>query len=219
MALLYQIYYADYQKEYIFPCATPYFNDKLTIFFENEPISRLVMETTADKIGVCSWKLKEKLRWYVGRPRPITQEVLETDYDVLSFTRNTDQHRMLDTAEIWHKGFKDALKKICDGIGVRMPFDVKKPIYQNHFMAKTEIYKDYVKTYLIPAMELIKNDIEINKTVMIDSNYSALAKKDAASPEILQQKIGFPYYPLAPFLLERLFSVYVQNKNINVTWL
>jgi hypothetical protein len=39
------------------------------------------------------------------------------------------------------------------------------------------------------------------------------------SADYLMEKIGLPYYPLCPFILERLFSVYVQNKKIKVTWL
>jgi hypothetical protein len=99
-----------------------------------------------------------------------------------------------------------------------MPFEVKNPIYQNAFMAKNEIYQDYLNEYLIPAMNLIKNDHKIYELATQDSNYSQLQKKDAANPEYLQEKIGFPYYPMAPFILERLFSVYVHNKNINVTY-
>ena len=86
-------------------------------------------------------------------------------------------------------------------------------------MSKTEIYQDYVKNWLQPAMKAMVEDPELNKYAMSDSNYSNLAKKDAASAEYLKEKIGIPYYPLAPFILERLFSIYVHNNRINVTWL
>ncbi len=216
---LYQVYYREEQLSEIYPFAVPYKNEGLTIFFENEIISRLAMASKADKIAVCSWKLRRKQKYNVGFSRPITQELIESEYDVLSFTKNSGQHKMLNIASIWHPGFRPALTKIVEGIGKRMPFEVKKPIYQNHFSAKREIYHDYITDYLNPAMELIKNDPEIYKLSTADSNYSQLIKKDAASPEYLQEKIGFPFYPLAPFLLERLFSIYVHNKNINVTWL
>lgn len=206
----------------MWPFAIPYKNENLTIFFENDPIVKLVTETKADKIAVCSHKLKNKLRWNVAPPQipeHITEEALNRDYDVLPFTRNTDQHKMIGAASNWHPGFREALTQIVQRIGKKMPFEVKIPIYQNAFSAKREIYQDYVNDYLIPAMELIKNDPEVYKMVTVDSNYTVLAKKDAASPEYLQKKIGFSYYPLVPFLLERLFSVYIHNKKINVTWL
>jgi len=218
-AKLIQIYYKDEQKAACYPFSDLYFNDSLTIFFENSPIKKLVMETEADKIGVCSWKLREKFRMNVCRPRELTEEVINTDYDVLSFTCNTKYHKMLGAADIWHKGFRTSLTKIMDSIGQRCPGEVKQPIYQNAFMAKREIYQDYVKNWLSPAMDVMINDPEINKMVTVDSNYSNLAKKDAADANYLKEKIGMPYYPLAPFLLERLFSIYVQTKRINVTWL
>lgn len=178
------------------------------------------MKSEADKIAVCSWKLRMKQRYnFPPKSRDITQELLESDYDVLSFTKNSRHHVMLGAAEQWHPGFRNALTKIVEGIGKKMPSEVKKPIYQNHFSAKREIYHDYLNDYLNPAMELIKNDPEIYKLSTEDSHYSHLVKKDAASPEYLQEKIGLTYYPMAPFLLERLFSIYVENKNINVEWI
>lgn len=226
MIEFYQIYFKEEQRQTMYPFAIPYFNNDLTIFFENEPIRKLVTETKADKIAVCSWKLSHpqhtKLTWNLGWPRRIehiTEEVLNSDYDVLPFTRNTKYHEMLAAASTWHPGFRPALTKIVEGIGKKMPSEVKKPIYQNAFMAKREIYQDYVTDYLNPAMEIIKNDPEIYKLATADSNYTQLVKKDAASAEYLQEKIGFSYYPLCPFLLERLFSIYCHNKNINVTYL
>lgn len=218
----YQIYYKDSQLSNLFSFATPYFNNELTIFFENVPISEIVPYETSDKIAICSWKLKEKLCYNVGNPRKpehITEEILNSEYDVLPFTRNTKYHEMIGAASTWHPGFKETMTRIVEGVGKKMPGEVKIPIYQNAFSAKREIYQDYVKDYLNPAMELIKNDPEVYKMATVDSNYTQLMRQDCASPEYLQEKIGLPYYPLVPFLLERLFSVYVQNKGIKVTFL
>lgn len=218
MTEFYQIYFEDHQKESLFPFAIPYYNQGLTVFFENSVIANLVTGSKADKVSVCSWKLKEKLKWYVGRPRELTLELLESDFDVMSFTKNSHHHKMLDCAEIWHKGFKDTLKKIVTGIGKPMPLEVKNAIYQNHFCAKREIYQFYVITYLLPAMELIINDPDINRLAMEDSGYSNLSKAKASS-EYLRNRLGVPFYPMAPFLLERLFSVFVHNEKINVSYL
>lgn len=213
-AELVQIYYHEKQKIHCFPFSKLYYNESLTIYFENDPISKLVQETKSDKIGVCSWKLKEKLRWYIGHRRELTQELLETDYEVMTFTRNTKYHRFFQAADAWHPGFLEVLDKILSKIGISRPGEVKIPIYQNAFIAKTEIYKDYVKNYLIPAMDCIKNDPEVNKMAMRDSKYSDLTNQSA---QHLKEKIGIEYYPLCPFILERLFSVYVHNKKITCT--
>lgn len=216
---LIQIIYDDSQRTACYPFANIYFNDTLTIFFENAIISEVVGASQADKIAVCSWKLKEKMRWYIGRPRPITETLLNSDYEVMSFTKNTKHHQMLAAADRWHPGFRETLKKLCESIGVKMPGEVKIPIYQNHFSAKREIYLDYVKNYLNPAMEVMKNEPEINKLILANSNYSKLDRSSPEKLKKLEQKIGIPYYPMAPFILERLFSVYVHNIKIRVSYL
>jgi hypothetical protein len=217
-AELVQIIYDDKQKVHCFPFSKLHYNESLTIYFENDIIKNLVLETKADKIGVCSWKLKEKLRWYIGQRRELTQELLETDYEVMTFTRNTKYHKFYAAADAWHPGFLVAFDKILAKIGVSRPWEVKIPIYQNHFSAKAEIYRDYVKSYLIPAMDCIKNDPEVNKLALTNSNYSTLTNSTITA-DYLQERIGVPYFPLAPFLLERLFATYVHNKKINVTYL
>lgn len=214
---LVQIIYKDEQASSCFPFATLYFNNILTRYFENSVIKSIVNEATTDKISVCSWKLKEKLRWYIGNHRELTQEVLESDYDVLAFTKNTSHHQMLSSANVHHPGFREILKKISVLSGIKMPDEVRTPIYQNHFSAKTEIYQDYVRDYLEPVMFLMENEPEINEMVMRDSNYSALNKQDAAKSDWLMEKIGLPYYPLSPFILERLFSIFCHNHKIRIT--
>lgn len=224
-ARLIQIYYDKSvdqdgltQRDYIYPFAYPYYNESLTLFFENDLIRKLVPLAEKEKLAICSWKLREKMRWYIGKPRELTQNVLDSDYEVLSFTKNSQRHQMLASAYQHHKGFKEAIAKLCDHLGLSIKYEIKNPIYQNHFSAKIEIYRDYVLNFLSPAMDYIMSDPEMYKMATIDSNYSALSK-NGIKPEYLQDKIGFPYYPLSTFLLERLFSIYCQNKKINVTWL
>lgn len=218
MTEFYQLYYEDTQKTSLYPFSIPVKNESLTVFFENDCIVRLVTASKASKVAVCSHKLKQKLRLYVGRPREITLELLESDYDVLSFTRNTSNHKMIAAAEIWHKGFREIMQKLVEGIGKRWPHEVKQPIYQNAFSARREIYQDYVSTYLNPTMELILSDHTINKLAMQNSGYQDL-NRNALTPAQCLEKLGIPFYPLIPFLLERLFSVYVENNKIRVTWL
>jgi hypothetical protein len=214
-AELIQLYYQQDQKKELYPFAVPHFNTGLTIFFENYWIRELVPSTRAEKIAVCSWKLRDKMKHYVGRPRELTLEVLNSDYQVLTFTRNPN-HVMLRAAEHWHPGFLNVFDKILKAIGLKRPHEVRIPIYQNHFSATVSIYQDYVERYLSPAMDCITNDKEINALAMRDSKYGDLTHQ---SGEVLREKLGIGYWPMAPFLLERLFSVYVHNEKIDVTYL
>lgn len=218
-AILKQIYFEDWQKNTCYPFADLHYNEGLTIFFENSVIKDVVLATKSEKIAVCSWQLREKLKWYIGTPRELTLEVLASDYDVLTMTRNTKYHKMLSAAALWHPGFLKTFDKMLSTIGVTRPHEVRMPIYQNHFSARTEIYQDYVKEYLSPAMAAIMSDKELYELATVDSGYSKLKRDNIVTAEYLMKKIGMPYFPLAPFLLERLFSIYIHNKRINVTYL
>ena len=217
MSELYQVFYDDSQLPELYPFAIPYDNrGKLTVFFESSVIAKLVMETKADRIGVCSWKLRAKQRgFYIGRPKPITQEVIEGDYDILSFTKNTKYHTMLALAAQSHAYFQPTFDKILAAIGKTRPGEVKNPIYQNAFCCRREIYQDYVQNWLSPSMEVMENDSEIKNLCFKDSNYSNLSGESAAN---LQKQIGLNYFPMHPFLLERLFSVYHNVMKIKVTY-
>lgn len=207
---------AEERAKSCFPFARIYKNETLTIFFENSVIAEQVLASKADKIAVCSWELKNKLKWNPFLQRELTQEILDSDYEVLSFTRNTNRHQMLRAADAWHNGFTEIFDKILARIGVKRTFELKIPIYQNHFSAKLHIYQDYVNRYLLPVMDLISNDKEINDMAMRDANYTKLKRGKSGN---LQKFLGIDFYPIAPFLLERLFSVYVQNHGIKVSYL
>lgn len=216
---LIQIIYRDEQAASCFPFAQIYYNESLTVWFENKIISDLVPASTDGFVSICSWKLSQKMRMNVRRSQPLTQEVLESDYEVLSFTNNTKFHDFFQFADAHHKNFRQTFEKMLGAAGIKMPSKVKCPIYQNAFSAKREIYQDYVKNYLLKCMEVIQLNPEVNKLAMVDSNYSQLARNSAATSEYLKEKIGVGFYPLVPFLLERLFSVYCTNNRIKVDYL
>jgi len=96
---------------------------------------------------------------------------------------------------------------------------VAQPIYQNAFMANRAIYRDYVMTYLNPVMFVMSSDPALHSLVTQNSMYHELTRGDCASRESLQEQIGMPYYPMAPFLLERLFSIFCHNKKIKVDYI
>lgn len=217
MTQFFQIYYKDEQKEKLFPFATPHYNSGLTIFFENAVIAELVLASSADKIGVASWKLKDKMRIRVGGHVDLTPEVLNSDYQVLSLTKNSKKHTMLAHLYHWHPKSKDAIALLWQKLGYKLCGEVKNPIYQNHYVAKREIYSDYVQNFLNPAMELIKTDEELNNLMMSESNYGNLNRQ--ADSRSVKEKLGLNFYPLAPFILERCPSAYFDMKGYRITYL
>lgn len=207
----YQIYYKPEHTNEIYPFAIPYFNESLTLFFENSIIADLVPKSNADKIAVCSWALNHKRAGMnTSNRQPLREEDLHLDYDVAAFTRNTGTHQMLEAMDNWHKGSKELLKKICNEIGVPFPKEVKYPIYQNAFCARREIYLDYVLNVLGPAMEVMET--KFKDECMQDSGYYKLKHPGEDYAQRIKKYLGLDYCPMYPFLLERLFSVWIGDK-------
>ena len=217
MIELYQIYYEEKQKEKLFPFSKPYYNAGLTIFFENKVIADVVSASTADKIGVASWKLRDKLRINVGLSKTLTQQQIESDYQVLSFTKNSKKHTMLAHLYQWHPKSRETMALLWSKLGYKLPGEVKNPIYQNHYIAKAEIYRDYVENFLSPAMDLTLKDEELNGLMLQPSGYGKLNRQ--ADLKSVKEKLGLSDYPLAPFILERCPSCFFQMKGYQISYL
>jgi hypothetical protein len=210
----YQIYFHEKHLTNLFRFATPYYNDTLTPFFENTVIKNLVLGSESDKIAITSHALRNKMRLNL---RPLTENVLYEDFDVLSLTRNSKFHKMLAAAEVWHPGFTDLLGRIMHKIGFGDPVNPKYPIYQNAFIARTNAYKRYVEEFLVPAMEVMENDTLIRKLCWQDSQYTKL--KTEPLSDKAKKDLGVGYYPMHPFVCERFFSQWLDKQKLNVQYL
>lgn len=208
-----QIYYDESQLRHLYPFARPYLNEGLTIFFENAIISKLVMDSTADKISVCSWRLHQKTRNIF----PVTKEALESNYEVMAFRIVSKKHTMIAAMGQWHKDAVIALDLLWSKLGYKRPGEARHPIYMNHYAARTDIYQDYVKNFLIPAMELITKDEELNEIMLRPSGYGRLSK--TSDLRSVQAKLGMSDYPLNPFVLERCPSLWYEMKGVRISYL
>jgi hypothetical protein len=218
---LYQIYYHSSQLGNLFPFAEPVFNSQLTVFFENSVIRTVVLRSEAPKIGIGSPALRQKINSGIPMRQEFTQEVLEWDYDVLSFTRKQVDHYMLAKMDNWHPGSREILNLIFERIGQKTFYgrsEPKTPIYQNAFMATSEIYKAYVTECLIPAMTVMEEDDEVRARCYEDSQYYKL-KTDPEYPKLIKAQLGMDYVPLHTFLCERMFSCWINGKKLNIRYL
>lgn len=214
-----QIYFKEEQKEQMFPWATPYFNDRLTPFFENTIIAELVPHSEAEFTAVCSWNLRRKMRVNLPPRRELTQEVLQTDYDVLSFTKNTSAHDTLAFLEAKHEGSIAILKRIFDKVGRKFPSRVRFPIYQNAFCARTDIYQRYVSELLLPAIWMMSNDEEMKDLLWTDAGYTISTLGVPVDFDRIEKFLGVRFYPKHPFICERLFSMWLEGENLNVQYI
>lgn len=209
----YQIIYEESQREKCYPFAKVYFNETLTDYFENEVISNLVPDSQADLISVCSWRLAQKRGdcFRLGDKGLTEERILNTDFDIAVLTPRSPNHKPLLMAAEWHgKAWVDAfaeLKKFLKTIGINVPEELTKAIYENHFIAKGGIYKRYVSECLNPVIAFM-GEKEVFKA---DAGYLT-KKRDAREVKAYQEKTGRVDWPIAPFILERLFSIYCEGK-------
>lgn len=217
---LFQILYDASQRSELYDFSRPYFNIGLTPYFENDIIRNVVPSSTADLIGVCSWRLRRKrgdgAHWLGGIGKDVLTEekILNCNADVCILTPHSPSHQPLVMAANWHgKAWVDAynaFKPFLRQFG-KVPDELKYSIYENHFIAKGEIYRSYVAEYLLPAIEFIAE----KEVFFTDSGY-VQKKRDQVEIERVQRLLGRPDWPICCFILERLFSFYINDKNVKV---
>jgi hypothetical protein len=208
-----QIYYREEQKSEMYDFAIPYLNETLTPYFENSVISDLVPKSNADLISVCSWRLRKKRTDRAMQLRGATDlsedKIIHSDFDVAVLTPVSSSHQALLMAEQWHgEVWVKAINKLREFI--KIPRELKHPIYENHFIATKEIYHDYVNHCLVPTMAFVSGHSEF----FDDSGYAK--RKTAEERNAYFLATGKMDWPIAPFILERLFSTWINDKGLNI---
>jgi hypothetical protein len=180
--------------------------EQQSYLFEYNPMIELSKSFTDDKYyGVFSWKFNYK----TGHTKNTLYNAMVKKhfkrYDIINICKPLPEP-YLEFTENYHKGFMKLFKVICKDLGLEVK-EPKHTIYGNFFIAKGKVYKEYV--------EVLKTAIQL-----MDSKYTELAFKDAnyqsgLSPEQLKERTGLDYYTFHTFILERLLSVYIDNKRIS----
>lgn len=209
-----QIFYAEEHRKSLDPDFIAWNNTGLySPFLENHVIARLMpYAPKADYIGCVSWKFYSK----TGYTYDTLKDRISKNEGVQAFSFWGDKKNVnvWKQAENWHKGIIEIAEIIFPAIGIDIhPTKLQTPvIWQNHFIATPEVYQDYVKTFLIPAMIEMRINPDLVEKLNADSNYQ---KKLLSSPAGEQARanclnnFGKPYYTMHPFVCERFFSSYL----------
>ena len=213
----FQVYYDHGQKAELYPFAIPYYSVGLTPYFENSIIAGLVPTVQSDYISVCSWRLKRKrgdCQLPLGNALDLSEEkILSTDADVCILTPRSARHDVLGNAESWHgRAWVDAFnvfKGFLSDSGVAV--GNLTAIYENHFVARREIYHDYVNNLLIPACDFVGS----HPVFELPSGYAEKKRLASDIPRV-QKLLNRHDWPILPFILERLFSIYIHGKNFKI---
>jgi len=215
-----QIIYNEEHKKELYPFSRCYHSVGITPFFENTIISGVAPILRADYIGICSWRLRFKRgQGYapiILKDLDLTEEkIVSQDADVCILTPSRQSHQPLFMAAQWHgQAWVDAFhvfKGFLSDIGITVPNELTNTIYENHFVARKEIYHDYVNRVLIPACKFMnENDIFMTPSGYIHK------KRDPKEIARVQKMLRMTDWPIAPFILERLFSIYIEGKGLKI---
>lgn len=225
----YQIIYEPGQQKECYAFAKVYLNVGVTDFFENSVITDLVPKSQAEFIAVCSWRLRKKrldgwtpmLCGFAGKPDDLSEEkIMQQNADVMVLTPRTPGHQMLANAAKWHGGpqhnyaWEKAYKVLSEFIPA--PIEVKTAIYENHFIARKSIYHEYVSDCLLPVLDFMR----ANPVFYQDSGYAEKKERDPQggiqAVERYRKETGRHDWPIAPFILERLFSIWINDKQLKI---
>ena len=178
--------------------------EQRSYLFEYNPIIDIIQNNNFKKddlIGIFSWKFpyktlifKKKLEWLIENNK---------DFDVYGLCKPIEKGRFLQWTEKQHKGFLPLFQNICKDLKLECK-EPSKIIYSNFFVAKYEIYRDFVNNIICPAIILLET--KYKEEAWKDSNY-----KSGVESIKLKEISGLSYYPMHVFILERLISLFLEN--------
>jgi hypothetical protein len=223
---LYQIYYDQKHIPRILNHAIPYFNNNPTIYFESGAMCDIFNKkdyTDCEYIGVLSWKASTKIKKMKNLSQ-IDSIISKTErkYDFYTFNNKnflgfTRPHRGSGSrydSQAWRDLMKLTLhmqsKKIWPQVSEEELDKEMLRIYCNYFIAKKEIWEDFVESFVIPAIQEMKNDEQMRNIATSSHHYPL------PLPQSFIDAVGCDYYPMAPFILERLINVYIVMRNLKV---
>ena len=173
-------------------------------YFENKYISDIVNFNPIkdnEHLGILSHKFERKTSFTYK-----DLEETNKDSEVISFFKANEHEDVLKGLNRWHINGIQCLNSILWNLG-KVDLIAKNPstfIMQNHFLAKGDIYKEYVKYWLNPVIEMCENDHKLKELLWVDAGYRQSVSL-----------LGFDY-PHHPFVLERLFMYFVTDRKIKV---
>lgn len=224
----FQIYYNKDQIKELYDFATPIFNQSLTSYFENSVIASVVPASSADFISVASWRLKQKRSAFPSKKVlkatgsfELTKElILSTEFDIAILTPRFPEHKMLFMARHWHgqawgNSFYLLSSFLRNNLGILVPSELNYSIYENHFIARREVYRDYIEKCLAPVIHFMEDNSAVFSQ---DAGYRARKEMtgDIDSIRAYENTTGRKDWPIGVFLLERLFSIWINEKNLCV---
>lgn len=212
-----QIFYANYQKSHLLDQFIPYDNSKTTTKFAESGVIDFVLNDYIsnnidfDYLGFFSWKARDKMGNHLSMEYVKNLVANHKSVDIFAHKQIffNEFHCLRDIhagSSLWN-----TLDNVLWDIGYNSRSEISltnemRPIYCNHFVAKRKVWLDFYKNLFSPFLNLLKTN----------RRYIALSSKSVDDyqcpvPWNFQKFTGFNYWPIAPFLMERLINVYIEK--------
>ena len=215
-----QLCYDESSAQAVDPLCQPFRNEHLSKYFENKVIADLLAagcHREGDFFAVLSWRFSAKIPLSISDVcRAMSRD--EFSSDVYSFFGAVEPGRIWQLAEKKHPGIALAARVLFSELGLAPElFDLVGPaVYQNHFVARAEIYERYYRELLLPALRLMEQgaSAELESLLSADSTY----RNATLSKKTLRRIFGKPCITLHPFICERLFAAWLSwNDEVKLT--
>jgi len=230
MVKVFQIYYNQDQRKTLDPGMIPYFNDSKSIFVENQcfiDIRNSTLIEGADYVGALSHKFQEKtsnhstyehicdcIKSHPGADifspklknyKFIKQKHKENKFKYIYEPNQLDMRKktipllrhMADSGIIKRETIRSWMSKF------------EKPVFCNFWIARTDIFVDYVDNFLSKVIELVNGYDDDNWVFELDDKYPH------TPPEDWVTETKFETYPIITFIMERLINIYIIDKQLN----
>ena len=226
---LYQIYYSDMHLPYLISGLKSFKNNGTCTGFESTVMCDIQKAGGFDKQwgGVFSWRINNKLNGPEITFKHIQEQIiLNKDQDILAISCDRYWHADLcvkhKASTNWAhiKAFTGLLAllnemKIRDIITDEIPVSLDDSIhrvYCNYFIAKKHIMHDFVDNFLQPGLNLLLNCDDLKEVALADSGYTEPV------PVHFSRATGINYWPLVPFILERMINAYIVIKQPKISF-
>lgn len=224
MIKIFQIYYDDEQKQNLIRGFIPYYNQGKSVYVENQCISDIRHSDLikgADYIGTFSHRVNKKV--FKLSFEGVSQSIAsKPDVDIFSPAMENLRFKplnkpqppyfpnhlnMKDLAVPFLNDMKDLniIKKSSIDLWTK-PYPI---ILRNYWIAKQEVFIDYVDNFLSKVFELIESYDNDNWI------FTACKCYPNKPPRSWQETTGFLEYPIIVFILERLINIYLHDRNLN----
>lgn len=182
--------------------------EKSYLFEWNPIISVMDKPKESEYIGIFSWKFGLKTGMFCKK----INHLIDTNKsaEVYTFCRSLAHigNKYYDFSNKYHPGLLEVLRVLCKEL--QLPINEPKHIvYSNFVLVKWEIYKDFIETIIKPAIALLEDDYE--HLAWKNANY-----RDGLQFEELKKYTELDFYPMHTFVLERLWSAYLEKNNYSV---